>query len=216
MADFYIDINPAIDQIRREFYDVSNPRSNAKINLAIARAINHTLAKAKTAASREIRQEYNVKAKELKAGLSINKTSRTFTEGMLIATGRPLPLIAFGARQNFTYVRGAHGSRKLKGGGVSVDVMGQRKIIKGAFIATMDSGHTGVFARGKYSGNGFDFREKRLVKKGNDLAINELTTSSVPKMMQNNAVIKNLTLLLERDFPARLQHEASRLLSRRD
>jgi hypothetical protein len=200
--NFYIDIKPAIDAIRREFYDVSNPNSNSKINLAIARAINHTLAKAKTAASREIRQEYNVKAKELKAGLSINKASRTFTEGMLIATGRPLPLIAFGARQ----------TKK----GVTVDVMGQRKLIRKAFIATMDSGHTGVFGRGKYNGYQFDFRDKRVNKKGNDLAINELTTSSVPKMMQNNTVLKNLTVMFERDFSARLQHEASRLLSRRD
>lgn len=197
----HVDVSKAIAELRKQFYDPVNPNSNAKFNLAIARAINHTLAKAKTAASRDIRSEYNVKAKELKSALAINKASRKWHEGMLIATGRPLPLIAFGARQ----------TRK----GVTVNVMGQRKLVRGAFIATMQSGHRGAFARGKYSGYQFEFRNKRIKKQGNDLAINELTTTSVPKMMQNNAVLTALQKGLEQDFPARLEHEMSRLLTRK-
>lgn len=199
--NIHVDVSKAINDLKAQFYDPVNPNSNAKFNLAIARAINHTLAKAKTAASRDIRSEYNVKAKELKSALAINKAKRTWLEGMLIATGKPLPLIAFGARQ----------TRR----GVTVDVMGKRERLPSAFIGTMASGHRGVFARGKYQGYKFQWREKRIKKQGNDLAINELTTTSVPKMMQNNAVLTALQKGLEQDFPARLEHEVSRLLTRK-
>jgi len=194
--DIRIDIEPVIKKLRSEFSELSGSR----FNLAVARAINHSVAKAKTGASRDIRGQYNVKAKDLKSALALFKASRAKLEGMLIATGRPLPIMAFRARQ----------TKK----GVTVDVMGQRKLIRGAFIATMASGHTGVFARGKYSGYTFDFRGKRVKKQGNDLVINELTTSSVPKMMQNNAVLDNLQRGLEQDFPSRLEHELKFLMSK--
>ena len=191
-----IDIRPVLKTLRSEFADLTNSR----FNLAVARAINHTMAKAKTGTSRDIRGQYKVKAKELKSALALFKASRVNLDGMLVATGRPLPIMAFGARQ----------TRK----GVTADVMGQRKLIRGAFISTMNSGHTGVFARGNYSGYTFQFRDKRVKRHSNDLPINEITTSSVPKMMQNNAVLDNLKRGLDEDFPSRLRHELSFLMSK--
>lgn len=194
--DVYIDIKQAVADLRSEFSHLTNGQQN----LAIARAINHVAAKAKTQASRDIRQEYNVKAKDLKSAIYINKATRNYLEGTIIATGRPLPIMGFAARQ----------TKK----GVTVDVMGQRKLIRGSFMATMNSGHRGVFARGNYSGYNFQFRDKRIRKQGNDLAINELTTSSVPKMMQNNAVLSALEKGLTEDFPSRLRHELSFLTNK--
>ena len=191
----HVDIRPAIKAIRKLSYDLD--RNNFR--LAVSRALNHTIKKAKTSASREIKDQYNIRrVSDVKKSLRVNLSSREILEAQLIATGSPMPLIAFRPRQ-------------IKKG-VSVQVFrGQRKRIKKAFIATMRSGHTGVFARGRYSSDGFVFRYQRARPHGNDLPITELKTTSIPGALSNDVVLKNLTSKLNADFPNRLQHEVSRL-----
>jgi hypothetical protein len=83
--------------------------------------------------SRRIREKKGIQARQIDSALTMifptNKPIWT-----LLAKSKPLPLIAFGARQTMT--------------GVSVEVTkGKRAIIRSAFIATMQSGHKGVFQR---------------------------------------------------------------------
>ncbi len=186
-----ISVQTAIAKAKRDFADLSQKQ----IATGVSRAINHTLAIAKTAANREIRNTYKAPAKDIRASLSISRANsvQISQAGMLLAKGSRLPMLSFGARQTKR--------------GVTVNVMGQRKLIRSAFIATMKSGHRGVFARGYYSSSEFNFRTKRLKKNGNDTPINELRAVSVPKALSNNAILNALGNKITSHFPGRLTHE---------
>jgi hypothetical protein len=191
--DIDINVSDAIYKLRREFRDLAT----SQFNLAVARAINHTIAKAKTAASKDIRGQYKVKAKDLSGKLAISKATRVTQTGMIRVSAKPLPIVAFGARQ----------TRK----GVSVNITGKRKVIKSAFIATMKSGHKGVFVRGAYKGSELTYRTKRIKKKGADLPIEEVHTASPYSMMIHESVQEATATNINTSFPARLLHELKRM-----
>ncbi len=114
---------------------------------AIPRALNKTARTARAQAAREIRSAgYGMKVAAIKKAISIRKASRSELTAMLKANGRPIPLIQYGARQTKA--------------GVTVAVLNGRKLIKSAFIATMPTGHKGVFLRVGTS------TEKSLIRRG--------------------------------------------------
>lgn len=202
-----VSVEKAVQDLRREFRDLTND----EFQIGVARSINHTLAKVKTASNREIRTIYNIQAKHVNKALTIRKANKAQQYGFVIASGLPIPLSAFKPSQNAT--------------GVSVMIKkGNRQQINSAFIGSMSSGHTGVFARGAYESRDFRFRHKRLMPSGgyrqvgeryqpvnNDLSINELSTLSIPKAFSNQTILRNLTTKIQEDFPTRLVHELSRL-----
>lgn len=192
MANVYVNIGAAIEELKKAHESLT---AN-KFDLAVARAINHTVAKAKSEATREIKKLYGARSKEIRSSFKITKASRKMKIGILRSSAPALPLIAFGARQ-------------VKSG-VSVKIKGKRSIIKSAFISTMKSGHRGVFARGEYSRKGFKFRKKRIRKKGNDLNITELNTLSVSSALRNDKIQQHLEKHIQTHFPKRL----ARLLAR--
>ncbi len=68
-------------------------------NKVIARAINKTAQMAKTAASREIRaQGYNIKAGAISKSLTIRRANKGNLEAVIMVSGKPIPLINYGAR----------------------------------------------------------------------------------------------------------------------
>ncbi|WP_080436323.1 hypothetical protein [Burkholderia ubonensis] len=88
----------------------------------------------RTGASREIRAAgYNLKAGTIRKTLSATRATPARLIAALTATGRPIPLINYGARQTTK--------------GVTVRVKNGSKTLRHAFIATMASGHIGVFER---------------------------------------------------------------------
>lgn len=203
----HVSVEQAVKNIRKEFRDLTNQ----EFNTGVARAINHTLAKAKTQGSREIRQVYAIAAKDLSQAITLRKANQAQMYGVVIAAGKPIPLKKFKPIQNKD--------------GVSVIIKkGQRQQIKSAFLAAMPSGHTGVFARGAYKQNGYAFRHKRITPAGgykqlngrwqpiqNDTPINTLNTVSVPLAFSQDIVIRAVAKKLEEDFPARMMHELSRI-----
>jgi hypothetical protein len=88
-------------------------------------------------ASKRIRARKRIKARYITRAFTLRRASGSDIAGMEWAvdvSGAPVPLIAYPARQ----------TRK----GVSVEVnRGKRTLVKGAFVATMASGHKGVFRR---------------------------------------------------------------------
>lgn len=102
---------------------------------ALVSTINKTIAKGKTAASREVRKIYNIKAKDLSKAVKVVKAKFGKISGAHVVVGKRLRLYYFGAKQNKS--------------GVSVRVRKDsgRKTITSAFIATMPSGLTNVFRR---------------------------------------------------------------------
>ncbi|WP_233872455.1 phage tail protein [Paraburkholderia adhaesiva] len=170
-----------------------NPKELAR---ATARAVNKTATQARTSASRDVRKQgYNLRASTIRKALALRRANPAKPAATLRATGRPVPLIDYGARQTKN--------------GVSVRVKNGRTVLRHAFIATMESGHKGVFERVSKTAH------RRVSKNGktywSGLPIRELFGPSIPDALANSTVEKAMTRLLETKFPAILAHEISRL-----
>lgn len=101
---------------------------------ATSRALNEVAAQAKVAAARQIRDVgYKLKISAIKKGIKVERATMASLRAAVVAYGRPIPLIEYSARETSK--------------GVTVSVLNGRKLIKGAFIATLASGHKGVFVR---------------------------------------------------------------------
>lgn len=196
------DVRRAVADIERQF----GPMKPNQVNAAIARAINHTSAKAKTASSKAIRSRYKVKASDLSKAINITKATSQSRTAYIVHFGNPLPVRAFSPRQTKR--------------GVSVNISGTRKIIAKSFLAVMPSGHEAVFARGYYAQQ-FQFRTQRGPKgqkRGgvwpSDLPIESLKTRSVPGMLMYKTVLEKVAAQIGQDFPARFTHELARMVAK--
>jgi hypothetical protein len=169
---------------------------------AASRALTKAATQARTQAAREIRDRYNISARLVARQIDVTRSTPDTLVALLKPQGSKLPVIAFQARQ----------TRR----GVTVQIKrGSRRLIPHAFIATMRSGHTGVFARGVYSGLSFVHRSKRLRRYPKpDLPITELFTVGVPQPFASQAVLDALERKVRQRFPQLLDHEIRFDLSR--
>jgi hypothetical protein len=106
------------------------------IPAAASRAINKTLTNVRTEANKQIREERALSASTVRNALAIKRATKLLLIGELIASGRPIPLREYQARQTKA--------------GVTVKVSpGGRKLVSHAgnkgFIVSKIGGH--VFAR---------------------------------------------------------------------
>lgn len=164
---------------------------------ATVRALNKTMEQVRTQASRAVRAEgYNLKAATIKAAMKMHRARAGQLWARLVASGKPVPLMQYGARQ----------TRK----GVSVNVQKGRKLIPGAFIARMRNGRVGVFVRDEKAAR----RPRMKSNKYADLPIRELFGPSVPAGLANAKVQEALQRLIEEKFPQILASEARFVIER--
>jgi hypothetical protein len=132
-------------------------------------ALNKSAVSVRAEAARLIRKRYpGFKAGEIKKSMRIVRATRERPVAKIVVKGRRTPLIAFSA--------------KPRRRGVSVSIT-TRKLVRGAFIATMKSGHTGVFWRsGKFGRRG----NRKLER------IEQLTSLSVPQTIEQEVVLDGL------------------------
>lgn len=155
------------------------------IATAAARALNRAAVSTRAQAVREIRERYNIKAGAARAQMRIERASRSRLTAAVVVSGRPIPLIEFAARR--------------VAAGVSVEVRrGRRLTLRGRFIATMKSGHVGVFERiGKFGRRG----NPRLEK------IGEKFTVGLPSMFTQRAVLSAIERVALQRFSVELARE---------
>lgn len=111
-----------------------------KLPNALARAINRTIGSVRTVMVREIAGDIGSSSKGVRDALSLREAVPERPEAILGAKLKRIPLIQFNAT-------GPEPSRG-RGRGVSYKLGSQgRNRIQTAFIATMPSGHRGVFVR---------------------------------------------------------------------
>lgn len=177
-----ITVSQNFPQVRRQL-DALQRDIRDKVLL---RTVNRTIDIAKTAASKEIREEYAVSAGYVRERLHVRKATlkagRFNIEAELTASGRfrgarAANVIAFGARQG------------LKGVSVKIRRAGGRKVITGAFIA--NKGRT-VFMR---------TGEKRL-------PIKPVQTIDVPQMFNAKRINRAIVRVIEQRFPVVFEREA--------
>jgi len=104
---------------------------------AIIYATNDSLSGIKTEAAKLASGKVTAKAKVIKARFLIDKMNKANRSAGIVCKGKPEPLINYSARS------------VMKGVSIKVLQAGVRKVVRHAFIATMASGHTGVFWREK-------------------------------------------------------------------
>jgi hypothetical protein len=158
---------------------------------AMARAINRGASAGKTAMARAIMADTGLGSRFTKDEIKVTTATSDNLVARVSVTGRRIPLIGFKAR-------GPEPSRG-RGRGVSYTLPTGRGRIENAFIATMGSGHRGVFKRVTPStrkGNG---------AWGNNLPIIELRGPSLPHVFE-----KHLPVFKEAAEPvmvSTMQHE---------
>lgn len=152
---------------------------------AIARATNRAGTSARSEASREIRKEVALKAATVRDAIKVSKASPSRPRVDLRISGRPIPLSRYPVRQTKA--------------GVSVQVKRSsgRKVVSGAFIATMRSGHRGVFWR-------------RLGASGKPvgrLPIRELFSTTVAQALDETGKVGRVLSTATRRFATELARE---------
>lgn len=158
------------------------------VRSAAARALNKSATTGRAQASREIKaQGYGMKVSDIKAAISIaHRAKGNDLNAEIRATGKPIPLIQYSARQTHH--------------GVSVNVKNGRTVLAHAFIAIMPSGHRGVFNR-------VGTAHKRVRGRSSGLPIKELFGPSVKAAFKNPAVVSAITNTLRIRYPIVLAQE---------
>jgi len=211
-------IQEAIAKIKRENSHISGD----VLNQAISRALNRTASMSRTETNKQIRQKYNISAARINNELKVSNSSRNKLEAAIRASGLPLSLSNFGAKQetsegttsfNRKGVASSRLNRKSrsnvkKGVTFKIKKSGKSVNLPTAFIQVANGGIT-VFARGKYkgAGQGIEFGKERL-------PIAKITTTSIPLMFASDDVMTPTINKSESILSERITHELNWLLSR--
>jgi len=176
--------------IHKALYKLAMTKAEAR--KAIVRALNRTADSTKVEAARQIKASgFGVKVATIKKSLSVRKAVGDILQAEVHSRGRPIPLIEFNARQ----------TKK----GVTANVKRGRKLWPGAFIATMSTGHTGVFTHkpGMQTGK----RGKPI----HNRTIREEFGPGVPSQFGNTKIMAGLKEFARDEFIKRAAHEFKRL-----
>lgn len=199
-------IEIAVDVKQIANYALQFDAAGHKTRIAIARALNHAGAKGFTQLKRTLSAVTGVKQSDLQhgsQGLSQNKAQTDKLEYDVVAKSSSTPLSYFSPRQTSS--------------GVSASPWGQRKIFAHSFLATMPSGHVGVWKHGpgpaRYvrrisptSGRAY-YSQANIVQLWGPSIAKEMAKSPVPEAFRVSAL---------GDFGPRLSHEIDRLFAQID
>lgn len=168
-----------------------------QIQRAAARSLNRAITSLRAEAARKVTATLNVKASVVKDAVVLGKAnaSEALTEmkATINITGRPIPLFEFVTK--IDRVNTGAGPRQE----VYVKVIKGRpaKLVYNAFVATMSSGHEGVFKR---------VGSERL-------PIQEKFTTSVTDIFKNEQIVRDLLAYGREKFSDNFEHELQYQLS---
>jgi|SRR5581483_9990065 len=106
----------------------------ANAPLAVSRALNRTMVSIRRKVIRALAQEVSIRQADVAPATTLLRSTARGMTAVIRVSGRRIPLVAFGARQTAAGV-----TYRLSAGG--------RGLVPGSFLATMASGHRGVFRR---------------------------------------------------------------------
>lgn len=160
-----------------------------EIPRALTRALNRTLSEANTAAARALAEDTGLSQSRVKQNLIATKATFDTLAATLTLSGRRIPLLDFGARQT------------NKGVSYRIGAKGRGTVLH-AFLATMASGHEGVFARRPWA-------VSRRMGPGvyHGLPIVELHGPSLTHVAQKPEIQEAVVGRIVEAFPKNLEHE---------
>lgn len=126
------------------------PLGEKALRKAMVSSLNKSIVSTRSFAAKLIAKEYRITQKAIKAELPISKAHFNRLEARILGEGSPgIPLFQFAPlpKEAPSTKRTSKGGYKPKKGIKVMIHRGDRKVVKGAFIARMASGHVGVFKR---------------------------------------------------------------------
>ena len=187
-ATIHIDIAPPKGLVEKALRELAHIKDGAP--RAMSAALNKTATGAKTEIKRIVAAEYFISQKDAGSTLSIQKASPGDLEAKIISAGPVIPLIKFRVSRKAppTPKRGVKAKVKRQGGG-GIAAEGGRK----GFLATMSSGHTGVFVR---------TNKKRL-------PVKQLMGPAIPSMIDKH--LPEINAKVQVRMEKNLEHEIDRI-----
>lgn len=179
------------DDILKNFGNQIGSLGERDAHKALARAVNRVTKTVEGRVVRAIAKQSSIKTSTIRRALQTQQVkpgSSQALEGKIIATGRPIPLDEFGAKQ-FSF-------------GVRARVWGRVQRFPGTFI------FAGTYRSGKPVGNGHVFHR---VSKAS-LPIEEMFGPSVPEEMIRDESARTFMSTVQTMLPVRVAHEIGRLL----
>lgn len=157
---------------------------------AFSAAINQGLSHTKTQAFKQVKKVYAVKQSALNEATKTRaqKASTGNLAGYISFSGVKIPLYKFQVTPKTPGTGKKVRAGVMKGGGA---------VFESAFIAKMESGHTGIFER---------ITSRRL-------PIEEKMGLSAAQMVQNEVIMDQLTQEAQEKVDERLNHEIERILN---
>jgi hypothetical protein len=156
---------------------------------AIANALNRALTTVAAQVSREVRKEYNIKAKDVKATLSKTRASRANLSAIVRSQGEVVPLDRFKVSPKTPQ------PKRKKPIKVAVKKTGLKPLLR-AFVVDLHG--IKVFRR----------------KTKHRLPIQRLFGPSIPQMLGNEEILNKINREGKEMFYKRLDHEINRILSK--
>lgn len=159
-----------------------------KTNLVLVRALNRAASNVGTNASKKAREQYNVKAKDVKETINIARASKSTLGAVIKSVGERLPLIKF--KVSPSAPRPKNPPKVLR---VSVKKGGLKELV-GGFVANVNGNK--VFKRTSSA----------------RLPIQQLFGPAVPQMLGTDNIREYIENEASRVFDDRLDHEIQRML----
>jgi hypothetical protein len=175
-------------------------------DVVMKRAIDRTMGTVKTTVSRVARETLNIYKRDLDQNIGIRKYDHARNSGAVTIQGASLPVYDFKPQ------------KMLSGVSVQIKKKGPRKVIEGAFISTMKSGHAGVFWR--------EWHKYRVPLKAKQppwkklprkyrLKIHEIFTTSIPEavgdLVPMTEILADAEVNLHNNLERELNYELSKL-----
>jgi len=159
-------------------------------NKAIRRTINELMSQSKTAASKKVRERYNIKAKKLNNYINVRKASGNYLEAKLSVRSREVSLFHFLYGEKTPNM-----GRRSKKKPVRIKVLKQAGVhrLRHAFIMKDKSGNIGIFQRLV----GVKATKGKAKEKGEDTII-RLNTTGPAKMFDKVGVSEMQKLVDEK------------------
>jgi hypothetical protein len=162
----------------------------------VARSLNRAGVSGQTAMVKAVAADTGLQQKHVKREIRLDRASRVQPKVALTIRGRRIPLVSFGAR-------GPEPS-KGRGRGVTYRLPSGRGRIPSGFIATMKSGHRGVFTR--WPGQEKSKRHGRSASRP-QLPIQEKFGPSIPHVFEKKLDV--FAAAAQESFLKNLRHEIS-------
>lgn len=194
MSDF-IDVKiDGVEAAKKALADFPN-----RVPGVVSSAINRSLTNVGSNIRKEVRANYEIKARDVSATLKRSNSTRSTLSGSIKSTGRPIPLDRFKVSPKTVQPK-----RKRQ---LNITIKkGSVKQITGAFVANIHgikiftrTGKFGVASKGSYEGTRREGIERKF-------------SLSVPQMIGSKSVSKTIEVRGQQMFRRRLTHGVNQIM----